>query len=265
MARVAGKIALITGGGRGIGEESVRLLSAEGATVIVTDILEEQGRAVADRVNGMFYSLDVSDEKAWQRVTQSIEEKFGRLDIVFNNAGITGLGEDLNPQDPEHISLDSWHHVHRINLDGVFLGCKWTIPLMKRCGGSIINMSSRSGLVGVPGACAYASSKAAVRNHTKSVALYCAEQGYHIRCNSLHPGAILTPIWEAMLGEDEAARKEKLDTLVHDIPLGVMGKPLDVANIVLYLGSDESKYVTGTEFIIDGGILAGSSASPKKN
>tara|TARA_R110002050_G_scaffold299328_1_gene464590 strand:+ start:3881 stop:4675 length:795 start_codon:yes stop_codon:yes gene_type:complete len=264
MTRVENKIALVTGASKGIGQETARLLATEGAHVVVTDILESEGTDLAKEIGGEFYSLDVSSEENWQTVIKSIQEKYGHLDILFNNAGITGLNENLGPQDPEHISLDAWHQVHNINMDGVFLGCKYGISLMKKHGGSIINMSSRSGVVGIPGAAAYASSKAAVRNHTKTVALYCAEQGYGIRCNSLHPGAILTPLWEPMLGTDPDQRKATIDTVAAGIPLGHMGKPIDVAQAVLYLGSDESAYVTGIELTIDGGILAGSSARPGK-
>jgi 3(or 17)beta-hydroxysteroid dehydrogenase len=264
MARVKHKIALITGGSRGIGMETARVLSRAGALVIITDILEAEGRAVAAQIKGEFYRLDVSDESNWKALFDMIQKKHGRLDILFNNAGITGLNENIGPQDPEHISLDAWHRVHHVNLDGVFLGCKYGIALMKAKGGVIINMSSRSGMVGIPGASAYASSKAAIRNHTKTVALYCAEQGYNIRCNSVHPGAILTPIWDPMLGTDEKTRQEMISKIAEGIPLGHMGEPIDVANAVLYLASDESKYLTGTELTIDGGILAGSSATPVK-
>ncbi len=265
MTRVKNKIALITGGSRGIGAETARLLAHEGATVIITDILIEEGQALADRIGGKFYALDVSDETAWQSIINAIQHEFGRLDILFNNAGITGFNGNLGSQDPENISLESWHYVHKINLDGVFLGCKYGISLMKQHGGSIINMSSRSGLVGIPGASAYASSKAAIRNHTKTVALYCAEQKYKIRCNSVHPGAILTSMWDPMLGTDKITREKMIADIASGIPLGSMGEPSDVANAVLYLGSDESKYITGIELTIDGGILAGSQAPPKKH
>ncbi len=167
-------------------------------------------------------------------------------------------------QDPEQTSLETWHHIHAINLDGVFLGCKYGIQLMKKQGGSIINLSSRSGLVGIPTAVAYASSKAAVRNHSKSVALYCAEKNYNIRCNSLHSGAILTPLWDSMLSE-ESNRNQMIEKISRHIPLKRMGNPKDVAYAVLYLASDESSYITGTELTIDGGILAGSAVSPKSD
>lgn len=264
MNRVLNKIALITGGSRGIGADTARLLAQEGATVIVTDILEAEGEALAKEIGGTFYLLDVSNESDWQRVIDTVRTQFGRLDILFNNAGIIGLEDLSHPQDPEMCSLETWHAIHQVNMDGVFLGCKYGIALMKQHGGSIINMSSRSGIVGIPTACAYASSKAAVRNHTKSVALYCANKQYNIRCNSLHPGAILTPLWEPMLGHTEAERKQAIASIASGIPLGHMGGPLDVAYAVLYLASDESKYVTGIELTLDGGILAGSAAAPKQ-
>ncbi|NCP62224.1 MAG: SDR family oxidoreductase [Alphaproteobacteria bacterium] len=266
MPRVHHKIALITGSARGIGAATARLLAQEGATVIITDILDGEGETLAAAIGApaVYYSLDASDEEAWKALAEMIRKKYGHLDILFNNAGIIGFGEGLGPQDPEQASLESWHHIHRINLDSVFLGCKYGIGLMKKRGGSIINMSSRSGLVGIPSAAAYASSKAAIRNHTKSVALYCAEKKYNIRCNSLHPGAVLTSIWDPMLGDDAETRQKVTTDIEAGIPLGHMGEPKDVAYAVLYLASDESKYITGAELTLDGGILAGSTSSPKK-
>lgn len=264
MGRVQKKIALITGGSSGIGRKTAELLSQEGAFVIITDILDTEGRNLLKKLNGEYYHLNVSQESEWQDLYLKLKNAYGRIDILFNNAGITGLGENLGPQDPENISLEAWQHVHKINLDGIFLGCKYAIKLMKNHGGSIINMSSRSAVVGVPGICAYASSKAAIKNHTKSVALYCAQQGYNIRCNSVQPGAILTKIWDPMLVSDALSKQEMLTNLAKQIPIGHMGDPIDVAYAVLYLGSDESKYITGTELNIDGGILAGSAASPEK-
>lgn len=266
MGRVNNKIALVTGAARGIGQETAKLLVNEGARVIVSDILDEEGQAFAKSLGkqALYHSLDVSKEAEWLKVCDFIKHQYGHLDILFNNAGITGLEGDCGLQDPEHASLESWHHIHAVNLDSVFLGCKYGIELMKGQGGSIINMSSRSGIVGIPNACSYASSKAAIRNHTKTVALYCAEKGYPIRCNAVEPAAILTPLWDAMLGKDQATREQGIQKIAAGIPLRHMGEPLDVAYAVLYLASDESKYITGADFVIDGGILAGTAASPQK-
>lgn len=263
--RLKNKVALITGGARGIGEACVRLFVREGAHVIISDIDNENGQKLANEIGNqaIYHHLDVKDENEWQKIEKFIRNRFKNLDILVNNAGITGFVPNMGLQDPEHTSLESWHYVHSVNLDGVFLGCKYGIALMKDHGGSIINMSSRSGLVGIPRAAAYASSKAAVRNHTKSVALYCAEEKYNIRCNSIHPAAILTPMWDSMLGHNEMERKEAIEAIAKDIPLKAMGEPIDVAYAAVYLASDESKYVTGIELTIDGGILAGSAVSPK--
>ncbi len=262
MQRVKDKIAIITGGARGIGAATAKLFIEHGATVIIVDILKNTEQ-YASSIGAEYVYMDVSDESAWLQLSNTIKKSYGKLDILFNNAAITGLNEDIGPQDPENITLQSWHQVHSVNLDSVMLGCKHAIALMKQSGGSIINMSSRSAMVGIPAASAYASSKAAVRNHTKSVALYVASQGYKIRCNSLHPGAILTPMWDPMLGSDPETRDMMIAAIAADIPLATMGEAIDVAYAALYLASDESKYVTGIELTVDGGILAGASAAPK--
>lgn len=264
--RLEGKIALITGSAQGIGEETAIVLAKEGARVIVSDIQDEKGQNVANKIgsSAVYLHLDVRNEGEWSYVVKTILQKFSKLDILVNNAGITGFQEDLGPQDPENASLESWRAVHATNSDGVFLGCKYAIQAMKNNpGSSIINISSRSGLVGIPGAVAYASSKAAVRNHTKSVALHCTTQGYPIRCNSIHPAAILTPMWEPMLGKG-LEREHNMAAISRDIPMRKMGMPEDVANAVLFLASDESKYITGIELTIDGGLLAGAGAPVAK-
>jgi len=267
MSRLNGKVALITGAARGIGQAVAELFVAQGAKVILTDINDELGKEVALSIGEQaeYFHLDVSVEAQWKELSEILANKYGKIDILVNNAGITGFFEAAGPHDPENLDLDSWHTVHKTNLDGVALGCKYAIKLMKTsAAASIVNISSRSGIVGIPGAAAYASSKAAVRNHTKSVALYCAEKRYPIRCNSIHPGAILTPMWDAMLGEGEQ-REAAIKNVAVDVPLGNMGTALDVAYAVVYLASDESKYVTGIELNIDGGILAGSSAAPTRD
>ena len=264
MARLAGKIALITGAARGIGAGIARAFAAEGATVWVSDIDAAGAADLASELGSAHRpaALDVGDEDAWQRVIGAVVAEHGRLDVLVNNAGITGFEDSPGPHDPEHASLDEWHRVHRVNLDGTFLGCKHAIRAMRATGeGSIVNISSRSGLVGIPGAAAYASSKAAVRNHSKSVALWCAQQGLNIRCNSVHPAAILTPMWEAMIG-DGPDRAERMARLVADSPLKRFGTVEEVAALVVFLASDEAPYITGSELDIDGGLLAGSAASP---
>ena len=260
--RLQGKTALITGSAQGIGEACAELFAKEGAFVFLSDINDQLGERVAKRVKGRYLHLDVGSEEEWGLAMQAIAKEGRHLDILVNNAGITGFQKGFGPQDPEHASLMSWHKVHAVNSDGVFLGCKKGIEAMKKRKGSIVNISSRSGLVGIPGAAAYAASKAAVRNHTKSVALYCCAEGYHIRCNSIHPAAILTPLWDPMLGTGKA-REEALKKIAAEIPMHHLGDPLDVAYAALFLASDEAKYITGTELTIDGGILAGSPGSPR--
>ncbi|HEY6456962.1 MAG TPA: SDR family oxidoreductase [Steroidobacteraceae bacterium] len=264
LARLSGKIALITGAARGIGEAMARAFVHEGAYVYVTDIERGAGEAVVRDLGAraVFRLLDVREEEHWSVVTTEAVAMQGRLDVLVNNAGITGLESGFVAHDPENASLEEWRTVHRTNLDGVFLGCKYGLRAMRPMKtGSIINISSRSGLVGIPGAAAYASSKAAVRNHTKSVALWCAQQGLAIRCNSIHPAAILTPIWEPMLGSG-AQRQTRMAALVKDTPLHRFGNAEEVAAVAILLASDEATYITGTELNIDGGLLAGSTATP---
>lgn len=264
MGRLIGKVALVTGAAQGIGLSIAQLFAAEGASVILSDINDDLGMAESRKIAGEteYLHLDVAIEGDWQRVEQALISKFGSLDVVVNNAGITGFLETSGPHDPENLDIASWHKVHATNLDGVALGCKYGIRLCKQsAAASIVNISSRSGIVGIPGAAAYASSKAAVRNHTKSVALYCADKGYPVRCNSIHPAAIMTPMWEAMLGEGEA-RSAAIKSIEADIPMKKMGEPIDVAYAALYLASGESRYLTGIEINVDGGILAGASAAP---
>ena len=261
MERLEGKTCVVTGAGRGLGAAIAKAFADEGAQVIVTDIDVPSGQAVAKQINGRFVPLDVSQESQWTALADQVPH----LDVLVNNAGITGFETGRAPHDPEHASLEDWHHIHRVNLDGVFLGCRYAIKAMRSKGtGSIINISSRSGMIGIPAAAAYASSKAAIRNHTKTVALYCAQAGLNIRCNSIHPAAILTPMWEPMLGDgpDRAARME---AFVADIPQRRFGDPAEVAAVAVLLASDEAAYMTGSEVTIDGGILAGSAASPEQN
>lgn len=258
MERLTNKLCVVTGGARGIGRAIAERFQAEGGRVVLTDIDAAAGAATAAAIGCRFIPLDVAAEADWLKLAAAVPQ----ADVVVNNAGVTGFEAGPVAHDPEHATLESWRAVHRINLDGTFLGCRYAIGAMKAAGtGSIINISSRSGLVGIPLASAYASSKAAVRNHTKSVALYCAQQGWTIRCNSIHPAAILTPMWDAMLGSG-TDRETRMAALVADTPLRRFGTVEEVAAVAAMLAADESAYVTGAEFNIDGGLLAGSAASP---
>lgn len=258
MQRLTGKTCLITGAARGIGAAIAQAFTNEGATVFVTDINVQSGTALAKEIAANFLALDVSVEADWTRVAKAVP----RLDVLVNNAGITGFEAGVAVHDPENAGLEDWRAVHRVNLDGTFLGCRYGIKAMRENGaGSIINISSRSGMVGIAGAAAYASSKAAIRNHSKTVALYCAQKGLNIRCNSIHPAAILTPMWAPMLG-DGPDREARMKALVAETPLQRFGTPQEVAAIAVLLASDEAAYITGTELTIDGGILAGSTAIP---
>jgi len=231
------------------------LLAAEGAAVALTDVDAASGEATVREIaktggRVTFFPHDVSSEEQWGRVVNDAVRQFGRLDVLVNNAGIGIVG------DVEHTSLELWHQLLRVNLDGVFLGIKTAIPAMRRSGGgSIVNLSSILGLVGDPGSAAYDASKGAVRLLTKSAALYCARERTGIRVNSVHPGYIWTPMVQtAVAGSpDPAAMRQQIASL-H--PVGHMGEPVDVAYGVLYLASDEAKFVTGAELVIDGGYTA---------
>jgi NAD(P)-dependent dehydrogenase (short-subunit alcohol dehydrogenase family) len=248
---------MVTGAARGIGAGIAEAFAREGAVVWFTDVRDGEGSERAVGAGGVYRHLDVREEEDWERVMAEV----GPLDVLVNNAGVTGFEEAMRQQNPEEVTLEDWRAVHRTNLDGTFLGCRYGIRAMKAAGtGSIVNVSSRSGIVGVAAAAAYASSKAAIRNHTKSVALYCAEQGWRIRCNSIHPAAVLTPMWEPLLGEG-AEREARMREFVGDTPLGRFGTVEEVAAVAVFLASDGSTYMTGAEMHVDGGILAGAVAA----
>lgn len=258
MTRLTGKTALITGAAQGIGAAIAKAFINEGANVILTDINDDLGLKTASDIGAQYRRLNVTQEADWDAIARETPQ----LDILVNNAGITGFENGPAAHDPAMASLDEWRRVHRTNLDGTFLGCRYAINAMKERGvGSIINIASRSGLVGIPGAAAYASSKAAILNHTRSVTLYCAQQGWAIRCNAIAPAAILTPIWEPMLGQGQA-REETMAKLVAATPLKRFGQPKEVAALAVMLASDEATYMTGETLTLDGGLLAGSAASP---
>lgn len=256
MKRVEGKVALITGGAGGLGSAAARMLAREGARVVVTDRKEREqdGLAVAASLGdgaGLFLPLDVTKEADWAAAMERTLAHFGRLDVLVNNAGM-GI-----PKDVESLSLEEWRLVHAVNLDGVFLGCKHGIKAMRQCGakGSIINVSSVAGMMGTPTIVAYGSAKGGVRMFTKSVALHCAHKGYGIRCNSVHPSFIETDMVDALAKSSGDPAKARAH-MARSIPLGHLGEPDDFAYAVVYLASDESKLMTGAEFVIDGGATA---------
>lgn len=257
--RVAGKVAIVSGGASGIGRSSAIRLAAEGAAVMVTDIDETMAAetlALIQQAGGtaQFMSHDVADEAAWQDVVAKTVANNGGLDILVNNAGIAIGGSIIE------MELADWQRQQSINLDGVFLGCKHAIPAMRDSGGgSIINMSSVAGLKGSAQLSAYNATKGGVRLFTKGVALECAQNRWNVRVNSVHPGIINTPIWDKI---NPAMQTEEAPTLDPEmlatmaVPSGILGTPEHIADAVLFLASDDSTYVTGTEIVVDGGLSA---------
>ncbi len=256
--RVAGKVAIVTGGASGIGRSCALRLAQEGATVMVTDIQDAQGAETVAAINdkggtAQFLHHDVTSEDEWRSVVSATVSAFGGLNVLVNNAGIAIGGSIVT------MELADWQRQQSINLDGVFLGVKHCIPSMRDSGGgSIINMSSVAGLKGAASLAAYNATKGGVRLFTKGVALECAQSRWPIRVNSVHPGIIDTPIWTKINPEmQDGAHVIDADALAQmSVPSGVLGSPLDIANGVLFLASDDSSYMTGTELVIDGGISA---------
>ena len=250
MGRVEGKVALITGGTAGTGYATAELIGREGGKVVITDLREEQAEASAQRLRQQGYDAtfvlqDVTDETRWPAVIAEVVKRHDRLDVLVNNAGV-GAGTDLEESDLAH-----WRFVHSVNLEAVFMGTQNAIRQMKHNGGgSIINISSIEGLIGDPRSAAYNASKGGVRLFTKSAALYCAEKKYNIRVNSVHPGFTKTPMAESIGG---VFGPQDMVRIKHEIVIGHMAEPIDQAYGILFLASDESRYMTGTELVIDGG------------
>lgn len=245
MGRLEGKVAIITGGVKGFGLSTAQLFADEGAKVVITDVDEKGSGEALDAIGrdkATFVAQDVSKEEGWEPVFAEAERKFGHVDVLLNNAGI------LFFDDAEHINLDEWHKILSVDLDGVMLGVKYGIQHMKEHGGSIINMCSIAGLIGISNLYAYNAAKGGVRILTKSAALYCAEKNYPIRVNSVHPGYAHTPMVDAYPEMREGLEK------LH--PMGRLGNAREIANMVLYLASDESSFSTGSEFVVDGGYTA---------
>jgi 3(or 17)beta-hydroxysteroid dehydrogenase len=251
MGRVDGKVALVTGGASGIGLATASVLADEGAKVVLSDLDEPRdGVAAALARRARFHKLDVTRENEWIAVTDAVVAEFGRLDILVNSAGVS-LHKDI-----ETTTLDEWRRLMAVNLDGTFLGCKHAVRVMKeRGGGSIVNMSSVAGLIGAANLTAYCASKGGVRLLTKSVALHCARKGYNIRCNSVHPSFVDTPMVQSMIAAARDPRKLEAN-YAKAAPLGRLGKPIEIARTILFLASDESAFTTGAEMVVDGGLTA---------
>jgi len=251
MGRLQDKVTVITGGASGIGAAAARLFAAEGAKVIVTDIQDDLGAAVAREVGGEFVHLDVASERGWTALMAQVEARYGRLDVVFNNDGI------VISQSIEDLDLASWERIIGVNLTGVMLGCQKGIALMKKNHGgpkgSIINTASTAAYAAIPGDPAYSATKSAVRLLTKAVAVHCARAGYAIRCNSLHPGATET----AILAPALRAAPEMRAAFDGMSPMGRMARPEEIAAVAVFLASDDASYVTGAEYLADGGMMAG--------
>ena len=252
MGRVDKKIAIVTGGGNGIGRAIAERLAVEGAIVIVTDQNPTAGKAVADAVDTIqFLKHDVRIAAVWAKVMGNVTRQHGRLDLLINNAGILATESS---QDVENTSLNQWQAVNAVNSEGVFLGCQHGIEAMKATGGSIVNLSSIAALMAPPHLFAYGASKAAVRQLTKTVAVHCGRKGYRIRCNSVHPGIIQTSMGNQVMALGGGNVKEKWAARIAAIPLGEAGTVHDVASCVLFLASDEARHITGAELVVDGGM-----------
>ena len=261
MYDVSGKVALVTGGASGIGAETARLLAAKGAAVAIADINAEAGAANAKDINAaggeaVYLPLDVSSESAWEATMAAVLEKFGGLHILVNGAGIELVRKIADT------SLADFQKVMAVNLDGVFLGIKYAMTAMRDTkqgpgGGSIINISSVAGIQGHMRQIAYAGSKGGVRLMTKAAAAEAAQYGYDVRVNSVHPGTIETPMVQGMIAHrDEAGQKAAIEKIRQMHPIGRLGQPIDIANAILFLASDASGFMTGSEVVVGGGMTA---------
>jgi len=255
MGRVDNKVALVTGGASGLGKAIAQRLLQEGARVVITDLQIPLGQAVAREFGCEFHQQDVTSEAQWRALIDEIQKKHGGLHILVNNAGITGSMDHVTPEDT---TLPDWRKVQQVNVEGVVLGCRAVIPALRRSGGgAIINLSSIAALVAMPDGMAYGASKAAVRHITKSVALHCARDGSEIRCNSVHPGNIFTPMLQQAMEGIAQRRGVPYEQVVAEFkaenPQGEFQEPQDIAHAVLFLASDEAKHITGVQLVVDGG------------
>lgn len=256
MGRLQKQTALITGAATGIGFATSRRFIEEGAEVVMTDINPENGEKAAKELgpSATFLPQDVRSQEDWERVFTHITEKFKKLDILVNNAGILAT---TNRQTIEDTDLDQWRAVQAVNVEGVFLGCQAAVRHMKETGGgSIVNLSSVAALIGTAHLAAYGASKAAVRQLTKSVAIHCAHRGYRIRCNSVHPDPVKTGMGDELMAMYGGDVKQGWQAVPDRVPLGEVTVPIDIANSILFLASNEARHITGAELVVDGGMTA---------
>lgn len=246
MGRLNGKVAIITGAAKGLGEADARMFAREGATVILTDMDKDNGTRVASEIGAAaeFHLQDVRDEAAWEDLIADVVSRHGKLDILVNNAGV------VEPGTIETQTAEEWRFVMAVSADGTFFGCKYAVPAMKASGGgSIINMASIASIQGEPVVAAYAAAKGAVESLSRSIAVHCANNGYNIRCNSVHPAGILTPMVEE-IGPKMMSRDD-LRPASDGPAASALGEPDDIANTVLFLASDESKFINGAAIRVD--------------
>ena len=255
MARLKGKVAIITGGANGIGRAICERFYEEEAIVIIADMNKTAGQEVARHLGeqASFSQLDVREKDQWHSLVEITVREHGKLDVLVNNAGILSTS---SRQSVEDVNLEEWRSVQSVNVEGVFLGCQAAVGVMKSVGGAIINLSSVAGLIASPGILAYGASKGAVRQLTKSIAVDCARKGYGIRCNSVHPGLINTDMGQNSMHMGGGNPEENYKNRVALTPMGEAGSPIDIANGVLFLASEEARHVTGAELVIDGGLTA---------
>jgi 3(or 17)beta-hydroxysteroid dehydrogenase len=257
MGRLSGQSALVTGGASGLGRAIAARLTSEGASVVISDVRRAPAEEAADELGAHYLYQDVTSEEQWPLVLRQAAVLAGPVSILVNNAGIAGAADRVTP---ENTRLADWKQIFTVNLDSVFLGCRAGIAAMRHTGGgSIVNMSSIAALLATPDSTAYGAAKAAVRQLTKSVAQHCAQERLGIRCNSVHPGEVKTPLWDGYIAQTAQVQGVPPEQLVAEakarVPLGEMPKPEDIAAGVAFLCSEDARFLTGAELIIDGGLI----------